>query len=177
MSTSSSSLSRSLVTVLEGMLLLIRAFWVKQTKCIEFPLLFSRLRIHCPLEVKYCLLCDFEQSKGLNNKAFFCACCPHHLPILLSNLFTQPPKNSTLEFHEIKTIKNLDSPLRHCLIIFLWILRRDFDSLLYLCEKAFQFCPLAVYSRLTTGVVFPCYVVSLLAVLFLLAYTVFMNWR
>lgn len=54
---------------------------------------------------------------------------------------------------------------------------RDFDSLLYLCEKAFQFCPLAVYSRLTTGVVFPCYVVSLLAVLFLLAYTVFMNWR
>ena len=177
MSTSSSSLSRSLVTVLEGMLLLIRAFWVKQTKCIEFPLLFSRLRIHCPLEVKYCLLCDFEQSKGLNNKAFFVPVAHTTYPFFYPTCSPNPLKNSTLEFHEIKTIENLDSPLRHCLIIFLWFLSRDFDSLLYLCEKAFQFCPLAVYSRLTTGVVFPCYVVSLLAVLFQLAYTVFMNWR
>ena len=122
------------------------------------------------------LLCDFKQSKGLNNKAFLCL-----LPTLLTHSSIQlvhpTPKNLTLEFHEIKTIKDLDAPLRHCLIIFLWFLSRDFDSLLYLCEKAFQFCPLAVYSRLTTGVVFPFYVVSLLAVLFLLAYTVFMNWR
>lgn len=54
---------------------------------------------------------------------------------------------------------------------------RDFDSLLYLCEGAFKFLPTDVYGRLTTGVVFPCYVVSLAAVLCLLAYTVFVNWR
>ncbi|XP_020618146.1 probable C-mannosyltransferase DPY19L3 [Orbicella faveolata] len=54
---------------------------------------------------------------------------------------------------------------------------RDFDSLLYLCEGAFKFLPTDVYGRLTTGVVFPCYVVSLVAVLTLLAYTVFANWR
>ena len=54
---------------------------------------------------------------------------------------------------------------------------RDFDSLLYLCEGAFKFLPTDMYSRLTTGVVFPCYVVSLVAVLCLLAYTVFVNWR
>ncbi|XP_078373794.1 protein C-mannosyl-transferase DPY19L3-like isoform X1 [Oculina patagonica] len=53
---------------------------------------------------------------------------------------------------------------------------RDFDSLLYLCEGAFKFLPTDMYSRLTTGVVFPCYVVSLVAVLCLLAYTVFVNW-
>jgi len=54
---------------------------------------------------------------------------------------------------------------------------RDFDSLLYLCEGAFKFLPTDAYQRLTTGVVFPCYVVSLLAVLCLLAYTVLVNWR
>lgn len=55
-------------------------------------------------------------------------------------------------------------------------LGRDFDSLLYLCEGAFRFLPSDVYPRLTTGVVFPCYVVSLVTILFLLAYTVFVNW-
>ncbi|XP_068755171.1 protein C-mannosyl-transferase DPY19L3-like isoform X2 [Montipora capricornis] len=56
-------------------------------------------------------------------------------------------------------------------------LGRDFDSLLYLCEGAFQFLPTDVYPRLTTGVVFPCYVTSLTAILFLLAHTVYVNWR
>lgn len=55
-------------------------------------------------------------------------------------------------------------------------LGRDFDSLLYLCEGAFKFLPLDLYPRLTTGVVFPCYVVSLSAILFMLANTVLVNW-
>ena len=63
------------------------------------------------------------------------------------------------------------------IVILIYLLARDFDSLLYLCEGAFKFLPSDTYSRLTAGVVFPCYVTSLFAVLLLLAYTVFVNWR
>ncbi|EDO42027.1 predicted protein [Nematostella vectensis] len=61
----------------------------------------------------------------------------------------------------IKTILNVESD-EH---IFKFVkaklgydIGRDFDSLLYLCEPAFQMLPRETYQRLTSGIVFPCYV-------------------
>ena len=54
---------------------------------------------------------------------------------------------------------------------------RDFDSLLYLCEGAFNYLPLDTFARLTEGVVFPCYVVAMAASLALMAASVFAKWR
>ncbi|XP_048578041.1 probable C-mannosyltransferase DPY19L3 [Nematostella vectensis] len=80
----------------------------------------------------------------------------------------------------IKTILNVESD-EH---IFKFVkaklgydIGRDFDSLLYLCEPAFQMLPRETYQRLTSGIVFPCYVVSVVTCLALLAYTVIRNWR
>jgi len=55
-------------------------------------------------------------------------------------------------------------------------LKRDFDSLLYLCEGAFNYLPLDTFARLTEGVVFPCYVVAMAASLALMAASVFAKW-
>ena len=54
---------------------------------------------------------------------------------------------------------------------------RDFDSLLYLCEGAFNYLPLDTFTRLTEGVVFPCYAVAMAESLILMAASVFAKWR
>lgn len=54
---------------------------------------------------------------------------------------------------------------------------RDFDTLLYLCEESFQVLPVNTYERLTRGVVFPCYVTSVVVLLGVLTYTLIHNWR
>eukprot|EP00794_Sanderia_malayensis_P000566 gene566-1224_t len=56
-------------------------------------------------------------------------------------------------------------------------LKRDFDSLLYLCEGAFQYLPLDTFARLTEGIVFPCYVVAVAISLTILIASALLKWR
>ncbi|XP_065057638.1 protein C-mannosyl-transferase DPY19L3-like [Rhopilema esculentum] len=55
-------------------------------------------------------------------------------------------------------------------------LKRDFDSLLYLCEGAFNYLPMDTFIRLTDGIVFPCYAAAMLVTLILLATSVLAKW-
>ncbi|KAJ7337819.1 hypothetical protein OS493_007977 [Desmophyllum pertusum] len=81
-----------------------------------------------------------------------------------------------MTFHVLMRVESDEHIFKFVKSKFGYGIGRDFDSLLYLCEAAFKSLPTDMYSRLSTGVVFPCYVVSLIAVLCLLAYTVFVNW-
>lgn len=56
-------------------------------------------------------------------------------------------------------------------------LKRDFDSLLYLCDGSFQYLPADTIVRLTDGVVFPCYVIAVVVSLIVLAISVVLRWR
>ena len=63
------------------------------------------------------------------------------------------------------------------LFYFALFLFRDFDALLYLCEGGFQYLPLATFTELTDGVVFPVFVVSGVSLLLALLFSYFQKLR
>ena len=58
-----------------------------------------------------------------------------------------------------------------------FVIFRDFDAMLYLCEVSFRMLPVDTYWRLTEGVVLPCYIVALLVGLVFLGIAVLQDWR